>query len=664
MFRTSVVISIFSFIFPVSLIAGDPTVIKQLAIDKKLHEDPYWHVLLHYRKTWGGFESEVDGELFFLSARGKTDPAEELSATVDGFFLPLTSIRREDIESHPRCAFPARYRFIRDSLSLTDADFPSIPCRNFEIYRSDFNARSVSYMFASYYMAAPASIYGHTFMKFNTDRADREELLDHAVNFAANPGDLDFFRYALYGLLGGYYGNYSLLPYHMKVREYNDMEDRDLWEYELNLTDRQIYLLQLHLWELAGRSSFRYYFATENCSYQLLTLIEAAAPEAELSSEYGGWVIPSETVKLLVNRGLVREVRYRPSARSALRQRMKQLTESERDYVMAVIESRLEPLLPPTEKNTYLYDTVLAALLYKKDQGDWTDEDRQYYRKLLLQRTQMPSFEDNRKYEPESTRVDQGHAPVMLRLGIGQDRDGLASRFVFRPIYQDFLAADTGYMPFSEIEVFSLRVRASQEAKPRIESARLMYLYSLSPADGISLAPSYMVDVGMRTVRARTVKRSPALTSDAALFMQSETIKEAVERDRHPELTLAHELLLGIREDTVYRPVAYADVLYGLSTGNVYSSSRFRYATGLLGGATVESGRSSYIIPRASAVFVGGTQTIRSHLQGNCYAGNVRNGCEIQMGFGFTPIKNHELRLEGIYGKETREYFASYSHYF
>lgn len=64
-------------------------------------------------------------------------------------------------------------------------------------------------------------------------------------------------------------------------------------------------------------------------------------------------------------------------------------------------------------------------------------------------------------------------------------------------------------------------------------------------------------------------------------FSDSESIKEAVERNRHPELTLAHELLPGIREETVYRSVAYADVLYGLSTGNVYSSSRFRYATGL-----------------------------------------------------------------------------------
>jgi hypothetical protein len=191
-----------------------------------------------------------------------------------------------------------------------------------------------------------------------------------------------------------------------------------------------------------------------------------------------------------------------------------------------------------------------------------------------------------------------------------------------------------------------------------------MYLYSLSPADGISLAPSYMVDVGMRTVRTRSVHRTPALTQDAALYLQSETIKEAVERNRHPELSPAHELLLGIREETVYRPVAYADVLYGLSTGNVYSSSRFRYATGLLGGATVESGKRSYVIPRASAVFVGGTQAMRTHVQGNCYAGNVRNGCEIQMGVGFTPVRNHEVRLEGIYGKETREYFVSYAHYF
>jgi hypothetical protein len=34
-------------------------------------------------------------------------------------------------------------------------------------------------------------------------------------------------------------GEYSLMPYYRKVKEYGDFESRDLWEYELNLSPEE-----------------------------------------------------------------------------------------------------------------------------------------------------------------------------------------------------------------------------------------------------------------------------------------------------------------------------------------------------------------------------------------------------------------------------------------
>jgi len=43
------------------------------------------------------------------------------------------------------------------------------------------------------------------------------------------------------------------MPYYLKVREYNDMENRDVWEYELNLSPEEIDRLLMHTGS-SGRS--------------------------------------------------------------------------------------------------------------------------------------------------------------------------------------------------------------------------------------------------------------------------------------------------------------------------------------------------------------------------------------------------------------------------
>ena len=58
------------------------------------------------------------------------------------------------------------------------------------------------------------------------------------------------FAYAVKGIFGLYKGYYSILPYYVKVREYNDLERRDVWEYTLNLTPPEVVRMFRHIWEL------------------------------------------------------------------------------------------------------------------------------------------------------------------------------------------------------------------------------------------------------------------------------------------------------------------------------------------------------------------------------------------------------------------------------
>ena len=60
------------------------------------------------------------------------------------------------------------------------------------------------------------------------------------------------------------------------------LENRDVWEYELNLEPHEIERLLAHTWEL-GFTRFDYYFFDENCSYHLLSLLDVARPGVELT---------------------------------------------------------------------------------------------------------------------------------------------------------------------------------------------------------------------------------------------------------------------------------------------------------------------------------------------------------------------------------------------
>jgi hypothetical protein len=84
-------------------------------------------------------------------------------------------------------------------------------------------------------------MYGHTLLRIDArDQDERTRLLAYAINFAADTDEKNGLVFAVKGLLGGYPGTFSVLPYYLKVREYGDLENRDLWEYELDLSPPEV----------------------------------------------------------------------------------------------------------------------------------------------------------------------------------------------------------------------------------------------------------------------------------------------------------------------------------------------------------------------------------------------------------------------------------------
>lgn len=279
------------------------------------HLDAQWINLYRYEKSiFGNWDSSVKNENWFFSKEGRQDPAKEM----------ISAIKVLSEDPNMRCLFPARTLYLKRK-GLIDKDIPH--CPKFEYFKRKLQLESVWLVFASYYVNNPSSAFGHTLFKIK-GKGNDNDLLEYGANFAAQVTTPNPFLYAVLGLFGGFNGNYSLLPYFIKIAEYNDSETRDLWEYELDLNQEEKELFLAHLWEM-DQSVYDYYYLTENCSYHLLLFLDAIRPSLKFREKMSYFVLPSQTLKLVSEaEKLVTNIKMRPSQFKIVQARYKNFQKS------------------------------------------------------------------------------------------------------------------------------------------------------------------------------------------------------------------------------------------------------------------------------------------------------------------------------------------------
>lgn len=111
----------------------------------QLHKERFWHLLVHYRKNTGpGYTSEIDDPGFFLAPDGKTNPQAELEATLRHFFSDRLVGRSQQ---PARCAFIARYEWLKEQLQFKENNFPPQTCDRFHRWLKELNPASVTLIF-------------------------------------------------------------------------------------------------------------------------------------------------------------------------------------------------------------------------------------------------------------------------------------------------------------------------------------------------------------------------------------------------------------------------------------------------------------------------------------------------------------------------------------
>jgi hypothetical protein len=434
-----------------------------------------WQVLLHYRRTlFGGWKSEADGLGFFLAgATGKSDPDAELAAT-------LTALFREPPSMSDRvaaqCRFPARTAWLRRELALGDDLLPPRACPTYETWHNTMAAEAVTLVYATAYLNSPASMYGHTFLRLSRATGEGNPLLDYIVNFAADIDTNNGIVYAVKGVTGGFRGYFYVMPYYVKVQEYSNMESRDLWEYQLSLTRDEVERLVAHAWETRS-THFDYYFFTENCSYQLLTLLEVARPELHLIDHFGARVIPSDTVRVVLGQpGLVGRRTPRPAILTAMSRRKQLLSRDEiaaAERWAALPADAPAPAPAPTlaklplERQAMIIDAGYDYMRFREGlDKEPSPEFKKRERKLLLARGRLGVPPQTVEATPVIDAPEHGHPTLRVSIGGGDaNHTGPFQRLGFRAALHDYLDPPDGYPVDSELEMVDLKLRFDDQPR-------------------------------------------------------------------------------------------------------------------------------------------------------------------------------------------------------
>lgn len=275
----------FSLLIPFSVYAGEG--INYIAEE--------WLNLLHYDNQ----ASVIDANsTFFLSKEGHINPKAEFEANLAAF---------EQKNVTALCAFPARAEYIS---RVTGKSFINPNCPAYEEFRQKVPMDQIFIIFAGENNTVPTSIMGHIFIKFSG--ISEGKLREHSFSYFATDVKTDNAKFYYDVLVSSIDGLYALTPYRKKIKDYLEVEQRPIWELELELTNEQKLYLHKHLWELKGQN-VRYSFIFHNCGTGTVNILKIVQPQAINPQFYKLFETPVDYIKMLDKSGLIKNTEVIPS---------------------------------------------------------------------------------------------------------------------------------------------------------------------------------------------------------------------------------------------------------------------------------------------------------------------------------------------------------------
>lgn len=451
----------------------------EAAANDDFAESDAWLAVGHYHNN----KSSIDSENFFLAENGKTNPQAELQATIELF---------NSDDNEKKCLFPSRYLLLKKN-GLINTDFPD--CDEYEKFRQDLQPAGVTLLFTDAYMNNPSSMFGHTLFRIDTKRKGTQ-MLAHGANYGAFTGDNPGALYAILGLTGGYYGGFTVKPYYDIINTYNNIENRDIWELNLDLTPQELDFFVAHLWEI-GQTQSRYYFLSRNCSYMLMEMLDAVRPSLKLAEQFPVHAIPLDTFKAAYRAdNLVKGINYRPSRQNKIKHRYNLMNDEQKSAYNQFLNSgnfNTKNNLSKAQQ-VDVYETAYQYVQY------------QYIAKNLeLNEYRKQSFDALRnrnalKEKGSIAELEKGNSPLKahesMRVVAGAGiRNGEAfQEIAYRPAYQSLTDNNLGLPKGAEINFLETKLRHYDNQNNLVlQNFDLLTIRSISPIDKMFKPISFQI---------------------------------------------------------------------------------------------------------------------------------------------------------------------------
>ena len=285
----------------------------------QIYNDPIWHSLLHLKNN----EPQINTPTFLLSYKN-FNPKNELYATVSNFLNNKKSI----------CKYPARYYWLEEKLSHMKFSLPKKECNEFNTYIHKTNPQSIDIVFSSEDIKNPSSMMGHVFFKLNG--IEDNQTRQNTVSFYTVIDTVNIPWLVIKSTMIGMKGYFILSPYKQQVHNNLYNENRSIWEYRLNLSQKQINLITYHFWELKD-IDIKYLFTGFNCATIVDNILKLGSLQYSQSTDL--WITPKDVIKKINTSNLVKYSKLRPTIEWELYMFNDIFDESKLNYLMSLVNS-------------------------------------------------------------------------------------------------------------------------------------------------------------------------------------------------------------------------------------------------------------------------------------------------------------------------------------
>lgn len=440
--------------------------------------DQIWRALLHQER----FFSSISDPKFYLSSSRK--PKDEKAALLEALNGPKAL--------EVACRFPARYRYLRSLGQGPEVNLRN--CPELERFLDAVPADQVYLVFASESVSRPASIMGHTLLKLKGVNNQGIEV-EHAISFFTRMDDVDPVSLLFQSFITGKKGYYTLSPYHESLSYYLFSEGRNVWEFEIKMTELQKELLRLHLYELKT-IEMNYFFHVFNCSTLLRDILSVANPSIHEAGHV--WVTPLDLVRTLAKSGSIQSRSLAYTNQWLIKELVRQDEFSTSSLLQ--IPSLNEEFSPAAnaEHNALLYKRYRLTKAYlgyelekdKISRAEWSSAEHaldHYYAPLNRQF----SLDYSDIEGPENTIPD-------TQIGIGflnyVGENGIL--FNLLPISHTLTNDLTGFSYESEVKLGAIQLYLGKDSQLRLHRFDIFSVKDLQPRDPITGGLSGQLGIG------------------------------------------------------------------------------------------------------------------------------------------------------------------------